>query len=230
MDRVRVVQSAGSWTQVEALDQPMVYNGTWSGYIGWVESAQLATATALVRLPTPTHSVVVPYTHLMPDRPTFPLPSWLPNETLPDLSYALGEVCWRVSAHHSSLVLAPGWRPRALRVRAGCQWQCTTRLIRRRLSSASTVRGRATVSSCPHGCDAHSLAGWVLARDVAVFVQSTDEATIRALLPQRAEHLLGYPCGAVDGWGMCCTHAPGVATFGVGGLLSISICSALGAN
>jgi hypothetical protein len=45
-----------------------VAKGTWSGYIGYVETRQLV-ASPLSRLPKPTHSVVVQYTHVLPDKP-----------------------------------------------------------------------------------------------------------------------------------------------------------------
>ncbi len=54
---VTVLSQSGSWSYVEARQQPMLYNGTWSGYLGYVLSSQLV----LSPYPKPQVSVVVPY-------------------------------------------------------------------------------------------------------------------------------------------------------------------------
>lgn len=53
----------GDWVFVEAVEQPMFYNGSWKGYRGYMRKDQLCFAEAL---PKPTHSVIVQYTHLFP--------------------------------------------------------------------------------------------------------------------------------------------------------------------
>jgi hypothetical protein len=84
MEPVRVLQWGATWTQVEALEQPMVYNGTWGGYQGYVLTSQLC---AVSQYPKPTHSVIVQYTHLFPDTPDFPITGYLPNQLLLDVSF-----------------------------------------------------------------------------------------------------------------------------------------------
>lgn len=79
-----VLKAGPTWSYVEAPEQPMFYNGTWAGYRGYVLTRQLQPVT---RKPSPSHSVIVQYTHVLPDTADFPLTGWLPNELILDVSF-----------------------------------------------------------------------------------------------------------------------------------------------
>jgi hypothetical protein len=86
----------------------MFYNGSWSGYVGWVQSNQIAVVS---RIPKPTHSVVVQYTHVFPDTADFPVTGWLPGQLLTDVSFGTWlEVKRDVLAIRASAIFCVGRR------------------------------------------------------------------------------------------------------------------------
>jgi len=84
LERVRVISMGSTWSQVEAISQPMYYNGTWTGYVGYVQSNQIA---VIRRIPKPTHSVIVQYTHVLPMTANFPVTGYLPGQLVTDVSF-----------------------------------------------------------------------------------------------------------------------------------------------
>lgn len=62
----------------------MFYNGSWSGYIGYVQTNQIC---AVSQWPTATHSVTVQYTHLFPNTQDFPVTGYLPRQLITDVSF-----------------------------------------------------------------------------------------------------------------------------------------------
>jgi hypothetical protein len=57
-EAVIVLATEGGWSFVEAVQQPMLYNGQWSGYKGYVESASLVKVESFAK---PDVAVTVPY-------------------------------------------------------------------------------------------------------------------------------------------------------------------------
>lgn len=96
-EQVLLLSTQGSWSQIEAIEQPNLYNGSWRGYIGWVKNFQIV---ANSRSLFPSYSVVVPWAKIFSRNCT--LVGCLPKDLFIEVSFGT----WLEPVGSSSL----GWR------------------------------------------------------------------------------------------------------------------------